>query len=132
MSQSVPMLNPQKGRTGLTRLRHAAGYSMEGLACAFRNESAFRDETLIAMVMLPASFWLGQTWLEVGLLAGSVLLVMLVELLNSAIEATVDRISLERHELAKRAKDYGSAAVLLATLWCGGLWLAALWHRFGT
>ncbi len=79
--------------------------------------------------MLPLSFWLGQNWVEVALLAGSVLLVMVVELLNSAIEATVDRISLDLHELSGRAKDMGSAAVMLALLLCGGIWASALWHR---
>jgi diacylglycerol kinase (ATP) len=80
--------------------------------------------------MLPAAFWLGRNWVEVALLGGSVLLVMIVELLNSAIEAVVDRVSLELHELAKRAKDYGSAAVLIALLWCGGVWASAIFQRW--
>ena len=77
--------------------------------------------------MLPLAFWLAQDWVQAALLAGSVLLVLIVELLNSAVEAAVDRVSLEQHELAGRAKDYGSAAVMLALLLCGGIWAAALW-----
>lgn len=80
--------------------------------------------------MVPLAFWLGQNWIEVALLAGSVLLVMIVELLNTGIEAAIDRISLEWHPLAKRAKDMGSAAVLLALLVCLGIWSAALYQRF--
>jgi diacylglycerol kinase (ATP) len=101
------------------------------LHSAYRHENAFYQETWLAVVMVPLAFWLGKGWIEVGLLAGSVVMVMVVELLNSAIEATVDRISLEHHELAKRAKDYGSAAVFLTLGVCGGLWAAALWQRFG-
>lgn len=123
--------NPHKGRTGLDRVVHAAGYSIDGLRAAYRGESAFRQEFWIAALMLPASFWLGRTWLEVALLAGSVLLVLIVELLNSAVEATVDRVSMDLHELSKRAKDFGSAAVMLSLLLAGGVWLAALWQRFG-
>ena len=88
------------------------------------------QEAMLAVVMLPAAFWLGRSWVEVALLAGSVLLVLIVELLNSAIEATVDRISFDLHELSKRAKDFGSAAVLLALLLAGGVWTAALFQRF--
>jgi diacylglycerol kinase (ATP) len=124
------MTNPHKGRTGLDRVLHAFGYSMNGLALAFREESAFRQETALAVVMLPASFWLGRSWVEVGLLAGSVLLVLIVELLNSAVEAVVDRVSLEMHDLSKRAKDLGSAAVFIALVLAGGLWAGALWQRF--
>ncbi len=122
--------NPHKGRTGLSRVLHAADHSLAGLKTAFRGESAFRQETALAVLMLPLAFVLGQTWLEVALLAGSVLLVLIVELLNSAIETTVDRISFEVHELSKRAKDMGSAAVMLSLLLCAGCWGAALWHRF--
>jgi diacylglycerol kinase (ATP) len=124
------MTNPHKGRTGLDRIRHAAGYSLDGLISAYRGESAFRQETWLAVVLVPLAFWLGQTWIETALLAGSVVLVMVVELLNSAVEATVDRISFELHELAKRAKDFGSAAVFLSLALTGAIWAAALWHRF--
>ena len=122
--------NLYKGRTGLDRVVHATGYSIEGLKAAYRGESAFRQEFWLAVVMLPAAFWLGGTWVEVAVLAGSVILVLIVELLNSGIEAAIDRVSFELHELSKRAKDLGSAAVFLALLLCGGIWLAALWHRF--
>jgi diacylglycerol kinase (ATP) len=124
------MTNQFKGRTGLDRIVRATGHSINGLRAAFRGESAFRQETLAALVLIPAAFWLGQGWVQVALLAGSVLVVMIVELLNSAIEAVVDRISFELHDLSKRAKDLGSAAVMMALLLCGGVWLAALWQRF--
>lgn len=121
--------NPQKARTGLHRLWHATSYSLAGLRAGW-DEKAFRQEAIAAFVMVPLAFWLGQNWVEVALLAGSVLLVMIVELLNTGIEAAIDRISLEWHPLAKRAKDMGSAAVLLALLVCAGIWSAALYQRF--
>jgi diacylglycerol kinase (ATP) len=124
------MNNPHKGRTGIDRVIRAAGYSASGLSTALRSESAFRQEAALAFFMLPAAFWLGRGWVEVALLAGTVLLVLVVELLNSAVEAVVDRVSLDLHELSKRAKDFGSAAVLLSLLLCGGVWAAALWQRF--
>lgn len=122
--------NPHKGRTGIDRVVHAAGYSLQGLRSAYRHESAFRQELWLAALLLPLALWLGRGWVEVALLAGSVLLVLIVELLNSAIEATVDRVSLDLHELSKRAKDFGSAAVMLSLLLAGGIWAAALWTRF--
>lgn len=109
---------------------NATVYSYQGLFAAVRHESAFRQEALLAVALLPLAFWLGRTWMEVAVLALTVVLVLIVELLNSAIEAVVDRISFDWHELAKRAKDYGSAAVHLSLLLCGGVWAAALWHRF--
>ena len=126
------MNNPHKGRTGLDRVLRAFGYSLQGMGTAVRVESAFRQEAALALVMLPAAFWLGRNWIEVALLAGSVLLVLIVELLNSAIEAVVDRVSFDLHELSKRAKDYGSAAVFFALLWCGGIWASALYQRWMT
>lgn len=125
------MSNPYKGRTGLDRVIRAAGYSMDGLKIAYRGESAFRQEVWAAVLLLPAAFWLGGSWVEVALLAGSVLLVLIVELLNSGIEAAIDRVSYELHDLSKRAKDLASAAVMLSLLLCSGIWAAALWHRFG-
>ena len=122
-------VNPQKDRRGLTRLWHATGYSLQGLRAGW-GEAAFRQEALAALVLLPASLWLGASWVEVALLAGSVLLVLITELLNSGIEAAIDRISPEWHPLSKRAKDMGSAAVLLALLLCAAIWCAALYHRF--
>ena len=124
------MSNPFKGRTGLDRVIRATGYSFEGLKTAYLGESAFRQETWLAVVLIPSAFWVGRTWVEVGLLIGAVLLVMIVELLNSGIEAAIDRVSFELHDLSKRAKDLASAAVFLSLVLCGGLWAAALWHRF--
>ncbi|MDO9285834.1 MAG: diacylglycerol kinase [Aquabacterium sp.] len=124
------MNNPHKGRTGVDRVLRAFGYSMQGMGTAVRVESAFRQEAALAVVMLPAAFWLGRSWIEVALLVGSVLLVLIVELLNSAIEAVVDRVSFDLHELSKRAKDYGSAAVFFALLWCGGIWATAAYQRW--
>jgi diacylglycerol kinase (ATP) len=123
--------NPHKGRTGIDRIVRATGYSMAGLRGAWRGESAFRQEVALAAVLLPAAFVVGRGWVEVALLACSVLLVLIVELLNSAVEAVVDRIGLEHHELSKRAKDIGSAAVFVALVLCGGVWAAALWSRLG-
>lgn len=124
------MVNPHKGRTGVDRIVHAARNSAAGLAAAWRHESAFRQEALLALPLLPAALWLGTSWSERALLVASVLLVLIVELLNSGIEAAIDRISMEQHELSGRAKDYGSAAVMLALLLCGGTWVAAAWSRF--
>jgi diacylglycerol kinase (ATP) len=124
------MSNPHKGRTGLSRVQHAFFYSLQGLAAAYRGESAFRQEVVLALLMVPAAFWVGRGWVEVALLAGSVLLVLVVELLNSAVEAVVDRVSFELHELSKRAKDFGSAAVMLSLLMCASIWAAALYQRW--
>lgn len=125
------MSNPHKGRTGFDRIARATGYSISGLRTAYRGESAFRQETWLAVVLVPAAFVVGRGWVEVALLAGSALLVLIVELLNSGIEAAIDRISFELHDLSKRAKDLGSAAVMLSLLLCGGIWVAALWSRYG-
>jgi len=122
-------VNPQKTRRGLHRLWHATGYSLQGLRTAW-GETAFRQEAIAAMVLLPASAWLGRTWVETALLAGTVVLLMVVELLNTGIEAAIDRIGPEWHDLSKRAKDVGSAAVLLSLLLCAGVWVAALFQRF--
>lgn len=121
--------NPQKARSGLNRIWHATGYSIAGLRAGW-NEKAFRQEALAAVVLVPLSFWLGHGWVEVALLAGSVVIVMIVELLNTGIETAIDRIGPEWHDLSKRAKDMGSAAVLLSLTLCGGIWAAALWQRF--
>ncbi len=129
-AQSGPMTNPHKGRTGLDRMIRATGYSVAGLQSAYRGESAFRQEFWLAVLLVPIAFWLGRSWVEVVLLVGSVMLVLIVELLNSAIEAAIDRISFEIHDLSKRAKDIGSAAVFLSLLLCSGTWCAALWQRF--
>jgi diacylglycerol kinase (ATP) len=124
------MTHPHKVRTGVQRIVHATGYSIAGLSAAWRHESAFRQECALAVLMLPAAWWVGRNWSEIALLAGSVMGVLIVELLNSAIEATVDRVSPELHPLSKRAKDIGSAAVMLSIATCGALWCTALWQRW--
>lgn len=124
-----PHANPQKLRTGLNRLWHATGYSLAGLKAGW-GEAAFRLEACFAFVLVPLAFWVGRNWAEVALLAGSVLLLLIVELLNTAVESAIDRIGPEWHDLSKRSKDMGSAAVFLATLLAGGIWAAALWHYF--
>lgn len=129
--EALPPVNQQKLRSGLSRMWHAAGYSLAGLRAGW-GETAFRQEAIASFVLVPAAFWLGDSWTETALLAGSVLLVMITELLNTSIEAAIDRIGLERHELSKRAKDMGSAAVLLSLLLAIGIWGAALVARFGT
>jgi diacylglycerol kinase (ATP) len=116
------MKSPHKGQAGLRRLINAFGYSMHGFKDAFEHEHAFRQEAMLAAVLLPLAFVLEGSGIGRALLVGSVLLVVLVELLNSAIEATVDRISLENHILAKRAKDIGSAAVLLSLVNLAAIW----------
>lgn len=127
---SSSLAHGHKGRTGLMRILFATRHSLAGLRAAYTGENAFRQEVWAASVMLPLALWLGQGWVEKALLMGAVLLVLIVELLNSAIEATVDRVSMELHELSKRAKDLASAAVFLSLVLCGGVWVAALWHRF--
>jgi len=104
------------GATGLRRIINAFGYSMKGLRAAFKYESAFRQETALLIILLPLAILLGQTVVDYSILIGSLLLVMVVELLNSALEAVVDRVSDEHHMLAGRAKDMGSAAVFIALL----------------
>ena len=121
-------VNPQKQRKGLQRVWHATGYSLAGLKAGW-TEPAFRQEAILCVFMVPLSIWLGQTWIEVALLAGSVILVMVVELLNTAVETAIDRIGPEWHDLSKRAKDMGSAAVFLALVLCIAIWAAAIYHR---
>jgi diacylglycerol kinase (ATP) len=120
------MESPYKGKTGLRRLLNAFGYSCAGLKAAYKNEDAFRQEVMLAIVLLPLAFWLEPGGMERALMVGSVLLVIIVELLNSAVEATVDRISLDNHLLAKRAKDIGSAAVLMSLLNLAVVWMLVL------
>ncbi len=123
------MLSPHKGATGIRRILDATRYSYDGLAAAIRHEDAFRQELMLAVVLVPFGLWLGNDGVERALLVGSVLMVLVVELFNSAIEAVVDRVSLEDHELAKRAKDYGSAAVMIALSTTGIVWLVLLLPR---
>jgi diacylglycerol kinase (ATP) len=114
--------SPHKGKTGLRRVWNAFFYSLEGFKAAWTHEDAFRQEAILALVMIPLAFLLTDVPLERAIMIASVLLVLIVELLNSAIEATVDRISLENHLLAKRAKDIGSAAVLIALINVLAVW----------
>jgi diacylglycerol kinase (ATP) len=118
------------GNTGLKRIWNATLYSLAGLRAAWQGESAFRQETLLSVVLVPTAFWLGTTVVERSLLIGSCLLVMIVELLNSAIEAVVDRIGSERHDLSGRAKDLGSAAVFLSLALVLIVWGLIAWERF--
>lgn len=117
--------------TGLTRIYKAAGYSAKGLSAACKNEAAFRQEAVVAIMAVILAFWLDIEVITRILLIGSVVLVIIVEVINSAIEAVVDRIGSEFHELSGRAKDMGSAAVFLAVLLAIFVWTTALWHHFG-
>lgn len=121
-SSSGHQESPFKGKTGLRRLINAFGYSMDGFKAAYQHEDAFRQEVWLSLVLIPLAFYLEADALHRILMVGSVLLVMIVELLNSAVEAVVDRVSIERHALAKRAKDIGSAAVLLALVNLAVVW----------
>jgi len=126
----VPPQNlPPPKRSGLRRIWHAAAYALAGLRAGW-GEPAFRQEALLAAVLLPAAFFLGRNWLEVAVLIGAVIFVLCAELLNTAVEAAIDRVGTEWHPLAKKAKDLGAAAVLLTLLLCGGIWLAALLQRW--
>lgn len=128
MTKTTPV-NLQKSRKGLNRLWHAFLYSLSGLRAAW-GETAFRQEALLAMVLVPTSFYLGRNWVEVVLLSGSILLLMIVELLNTGLETAIDRIGPEWHDLSKRAKDLGSAAVLICSLICALTWGSALYVWF--
>ena len=128
-SLHIENVNPQKTRTGLNRVWHAFGYSLAGLRAGW-HEKAFQQEAVAAMVLVPLSFWLGQSWIETSLLIGTVVFVMVVELLNTGLESAIDRVGPEWHDLSKRAKDMGSAAVLLSLLLCVGVWAAAVYVRF--
>jgi diacylglycerol kinase (ATP) len=114
--------------TGFTRMVRAFGASMKGLTGAFREEAAFRQELALALVVIPVGLWLGNNGIERVLLIAPMFLVLIIELINSAIEATVDRIGLERHTLSGLAKDIGSAAVLLSLLLLAVVWLLVLWR----
>lgn len=118
--------SPFKGKTGLRRVWNALHYSMAGLQAAFRHEDAFRQELLLSVLLISASFFLPVHGLGRALMIGSVFLVLIVELLNSAVEAVVDRVSLEHHILSKRAKDVGSAAVLLSLINVVVVWACVL------
>ena len=119
-------VSPHKGKTGLRRVFNALFYSLDGFRAAFQHEDAFRQEALLAAVMIPLALFLPVSGLGKALMVGAVLLVLIVELVNSAVEATVDRISLENHQLAKRAKDIGSAAVFVSLVNVAAVWALVL------
>ena len=118
--------SPHKGTTGFRRVRNAFFYSMAGFSAAYKNEDAFRQEVLLALILVPLAFFLPVSGIGRAIMIGSILLVLMVELLNSAIEATVDRISIEHHALAKQAKDIGSAAVFVALANVAIVWTLVL------
>jgi diacylglycerol kinase (ATP) len=121
---------PKSDKRGFGRLLAATACSAAGWRAAWRHEEAFRQEVVLAAVLVPVALWLGTTALQRALLIGSLLLVLIVELLNSAVETVVDRIGPDPHELSGRAKDMGSAAVLISLLLAAGIWLATAWDRF--
>ena len=116
--------------TGLSRIWHAFGYSWKGVKASWQHEAAFRQELNVCLILVPVAFWLGQTVWEVTALIAVLLLVLIVELLNSAIESVVDRVGEEFHELSGRAKDQGSAAVLLTVLIAVLVWGAVIYNRW--
>jgi len=122
MNQDPVAESPFKGKTGLVRVWNAFNYSLAGLSAAYRHEDAFRQEVWLAVVLLPTAFLVPASNLGRAMMVASIMLVLIVELLNSAVEATVDRISLDNHRLAKRAKDIGSAAVLISLLNVVAVW----------
>jgi len=121
--------NLQKQRRGLNRVVHALGYSLQGLQAAM-DEPAFRQEAYLAFVLIPLSFYVGNNWVEISLLSGSVIFVLTVELLNTGLESAIDRVGPQWHDLSKRCKDLGSAAVLLSIVLCLAVWLSALILKF--
>ena len=122
--------NPHKGNRGLTRAIHAAKNSWHGLIFAFKEESAFRQELVLLVVLSPIALFLPVGHVEKALMICSLIMVLVIELLNSSVEAAIDRISFEHHDLSKRAKDFGSAAVMLALLIAFVIWAAVLYQEF--
>ena len=120
------MKSPYKGKTGIKRLANAFTYSVAGTLAAFKHEDAFRQEVILSVVLIPLAIYLGQTAIEQALMITSILLIIIVELLNSSLEATVDRISVKRHKLSKRAKDIGSAAVFFSLVNATVIWFLIL------
>ena len=120
------MKSPYKGKTGIKRLLNAFQYSVAGTLAAFKHEDAFRQEVILSIILIPLAIYLGQTPIEQALMITSILLIIIVELLNSSVEATVDRISVKRHKLAKRAKDIGSAAVFFSLVNASVIWFLIL------
>jgi diacylglycerol kinase (ATP) len=120
------MKSPYKGKTGLRRLMNAFSYSIAGTLAAFKHEDAFRQEVVLAVVLTPIALYFGETAIDQALMISSLLFIIVVELLNSSIEATVDRISVKHHKLAKRAKDIGSAAVFFSLINAAVIWFLLL------
>jgi diacylglycerol kinase (ATP) len=120
------MKSPYKGKTGIKRLANAFTYSVAGTLAAFKHEDAFRQEVILSIILIPLAIYLGQTAIEQALMIASILLIIIVELLNSSVEATVDRISVKRHKLSKRAKDIGSAAVFFSLVNAAVIWFLVL------
>jgi diacylglycerol kinase (ATP) len=120
------MKSPYKGKTGIKRLANAFSYSVAGTLAAFKHEDAFRQEVILSIILIPLAIYLGQTAIEQALMISSILLIIIVELLNSSVEATVDRISVKRHKLSKRAKDIGSAAVFFSLVNAAVIWFLIL------
>ena len=120
------MNSPFKGKTGIKRLANAFTYSVAGTLAAFKHEDAFRQEVILSIILIPLAIYLGQTAIEQALMISSILLIIIVELLNSSVEATVDRISVKRHKLSKRAKDIGSAAVFFSLVNAAVIWFLIL------
>jgi len=120
------MKSPYKGKTGIKRLANAFAYSVAGTLAAFKHEDAFRQEVILSTILIPLGIYLGQTAIEQALMIASILLIIIVELLNSSVEATVDRISVKRHKLSKRAKDIGSAAVFFSLVNAAVVWFLIL------
>ena len=120
------MKSPYKGKTGIKRLANAFTYSVAGTLAAFKHEDAFRQEVILSIVLIPLAIYMGQTAIEQALMITSILLIIIVELLNSSVEATVDRISVKRHKLSKRAKDIGSAAVFFSLVNAAVIWFLIL------
>ena len=120
------MKSPYKGKTGLRRLINAFGYSIAGTLAAFKHEDAFRQEVILTAILTPVAIFYGETAIDQAFMISSLLLIIIVELLNSSIEATVDRISVKHHKLAKRAKDIGSAAVFFSLINAVIIWFLIL------
>jgi len=119
-----------ENNTGIRRIYNAFFYSVSGFKACFKTEEAFQQEVFLALIMVPLAFWLGDSAIEQLILIGSVFLVIIVELLNTAVERAIDRISFEKHELSKEAKDMGSAAVLTSLIFAGLAWALILLPKF--
>ena len=131
---SPPGHSPFKSKGGLQRVARALKYSLQGLQAAFTHEAAFRQEAGLAVVMVPAAFWLGRDLIEIIVLLATIVLVLVTELLNSAVEAVADALTVEPHPLIGRAKDIGSAAVMVMLMFSGAVWFAVAadrWNWFG-